>query len=598
VIIDEMPSRSSPEFRVLGPLEVARDGRQVALGGERQRVLLAVLVLNANRLVPTQRLVNLLFGEDAPQTATQAVRVAVSRLRRSLGDPDASELVRTRAAGYELCVDPLAIDLGRFEQRVAVARARLRDEPEAAAREFAAALALWRGAALADVAHVEAMMPEVRRLEELRQAALSERIDADLATGREAEVIADLEGLVTAEPYRERYRAQLMLALYRSGRQSEALEVYAATRRVLRDELGLEPGPELQELQQAVLRHEETLARPASAVVASTRGGGRLLVAVTTVVLAAVLAVTGFLIASRSAGAPPPLVRPARILATITIPNPGCCSVTHDAVWAAGHHDRLLYKIDPATNKIVMTWPVAGFEAGVPDADAGAVWVPSAAGGLVRFDPLAGRATAQIRDQASAISYAYLAMWQTSREHQLLRLDLRTNRVRTMLQYAPGGNDWDDGIAFAAGDVWIGVGYTGQLIRVDPRTGRIVKRIFLGSTYSELVPAYDGGSIWAFRFVGGQQVLFRIDPATNRIVARIPVGPPGGAPPNGGIGVGAGFVWTCDWDGKISKIDEQTNRVVARYSLPSVAEFVTYGDGSLWASAYDASRVYRIDPRS
>jgi len=589
-----MPFRPSLEFRVLGPLEVARGGRTLALGGERQRVLLAVLVLNANRLVPTQGLVNLLFGEDAPQTATQAVRVAVSRLRRALGDPDESQLVLTRAAGYELCVDPLAIDLGRFEHRVAVARARLREEPDAAAREFAAALALWRGGALADVAHVEAMMPEVRRLEELRNAALSERIDADLASGRGAEVIPDLEALVAAEPYREHYRAQLMLALYRSGRQSEALEVYAATRRVLRDELGLEPGPELQELQQAVLRHDETLARPASAAAASTRG--RPLVAIAAVVLAAVLAVAAFLIADRSAGTPPPLVRPARILATITIPNPGCCSVTHDAVWAAGHHNGLLYKIDPATNKIVRTWPVAGFEAGVPDADAGAVWVPSAEGGLVRFDPLAGRVSAQIGDQAAAIAYAYLAMWQTSREHQLLRLDLRTNRVRTMLRYAPGGNDWDDGIAFAAGDVWIGVGDTGQLVRVDPSTGSIVKRISLGSTYSELVPAYDGGSIWAFRFVGGQQVLFRIDPATNRIVARIPVGPPGGAPPNGGIGVGDGFVWTCDWDGKISKVDERTNRVVARYSLPAVAEFVTYGDGSLWASAYDASRVYRVDP--
>ncbi|HZT84886.1 MAG TPA: hypothetical protein VE984_05640 [Gaiellaceae bacterium] len=289
-------------------------------------------------------------------------------------------------------------------------------------------------------------------------------------------------------------------------------------------------------------------------------------------------------------------MRPAKILATIPMPNPSCCGVGQQAVWGLGHHNDVLYRIDPNTNRIVGRWRVADFQTGIPEPQAGAVWIPSSAGQLIRFDPISGHVVSRIPIRGAAVQYAYEHTWETTLDHTLVRIDIQTDKARRLTRYAAGANDWVDGITYGAGDIWIGVGDTGQLLRVDPTSGRILHRIFLGNTHSELVAVYDDGAVWAFRFVGGQQILFRIDPATNAITARIPVGPPNGSLPNGGIAAGDGYIWTCDWDGKLSKVDERTNRVFARYTIPSVAENVTFGDGSLWAAAYDASEVYRIDP--
>src|SRR5947207_7380361 len=260
-------------FRVLGPLEVWREGRPLRLGGERQRALLALLVLSANELVPSDRLIEALFGLDAPATAGNALQVAVSRLRRLLDDGGSDGdggVLLTRPRGYELRAGPEQLDTALFERLVAEGREALElGDPAGAAARLREEFALWRGPALADLSLLDFVQPEIRRLEELRLAALMERIDADLALGRDVELVAELEALVAANPLQERLRGQLMLALYRSSRQADALTVYRDTRELLSDELGLEPSRALQKLERAILRQDPSLdhgTRPRRAV--------------------------------------------------------------------------------------------------------------------------------------------------------------------------------------------------------------------------------------------------------------------------------------------------------------------------------------------
>ena len=256
---DDLRSPVTLEFRILGPLEVSDETGHVALGGPKQRGLLAILVLEAGRVVPTDRLIDLLWGEEAPKTATASLQNTIGRLRKALG----SDVLETRPPGYLLSVELDQIDARRFEIALADAR-RL---PPAERRDWLQeALGLWRGAALAEFAFDDFAQAEIRRLEELRLIAHGERIEADLDLGRHGDVIGELEALAGEHPLRETFRRQLMLALYRAGRQAEALEVYQDARARFIDELGIEPGPELKRLQSEILRHEAGLAvsdRPA-----------------------------------------------------------------------------------------------------------------------------------------------------------------------------------------------------------------------------------------------------------------------------------------------------------------------------------------------
>ncbi len=252
---DERPPRSRVEFRVLGPLEVVIDGRQAQVSGRNQRAVLALLVLHANQPVSTERVVDELWGEQPPRTATTSVQNAISQLRKLVG---VDRLVTT-PAGYVLVVQEGELDAACFEALLAAARGADADERLDVLRR---AFALWRGHALADLEQEGFAQDEARRLEELRTVAVEERLDAEIAVGRHGESIAELEALIARQPLRERPRAMLMLALYRSGRQADALQAYHEARRTLVGELGLEPGPELQELHAAVLRQDRAL-RPA-----------------------------------------------------------------------------------------------------------------------------------------------------------------------------------------------------------------------------------------------------------------------------------------------------------------------------------------------
>jgi len=259
------------EYRILGPLEVWDGERPVEVVGAKRRIVLALLVLHANEVVRTERLVDAIWGAAAPRNAVAALHNHVSRLRSSLG---ADSIVR-REWGYVLRAEPGAIDGPTFERLIRYA------EPLPArerAERLAAALALWRGPALADLADHLAIRADAARLDELRLVTLERRVDAELEIGSSPALVAELEALIAVHPLREHLRGQLILALYRADRQVEALEVYRETRRLLTEELGLEPSPALKELERAILRHDPTLAPPVSVGtdhVSPERGGHR-----------------------------------------------------------------------------------------------------------------------------------------------------------------------------------------------------------------------------------------------------------------------------------------------------------------------------------
>ena len=241
------------EYRILGPLDALVAGAPVPLGGRHQRAVLAILLAQANEVVTVDRLIDGIWDEGPPETAANLLQGYISQLRKLLG----RDTIATRGRGYALIAPDGALDLHRFEQHASSGMAEhASGRAAAAAAELDAALALWRGPALSDVADVPAVRPIAARLDELRLAALERRIGADIDRGRAAEAAAELEPLVAAHPLRERLRGLQMLALYRSGRQADALAAFRAARATLVDELGLEPSAELQGLERAILQQD------------------------------------------------------------------------------------------------------------------------------------------------------------------------------------------------------------------------------------------------------------------------------------------------------------------------------------------------------
>src|SRR5256712_3700949 len=238
------------DYRILGPLEAYDGERQLPLGGAKQRAVLAVLLLHANEALTRDVIVDELWGEDAPPTAAKVLQNCVSALRKELP----AETIRTVGGAYGITLEPGELDRDRFERLLADGRAALEAGDHAdAADQLRRALGLWRGAPLSDLSYEGFAQDEIKRLEELHVAALEDRIESELALGRHDELVPELEALVTRHPLRERLRGQLMLALYRAGRQAEALEAYRAARRTLLAELGIEPGRPLRELEHAIL---------------------------------------------------------------------------------------------------------------------------------------------------------------------------------------------------------------------------------------------------------------------------------------------------------------------------------------------------------
>src|ERR687891_1681227 len=348
------------EFRILGPVEVRDDGRLVRLGGGKQRAVLALLLLNANRVVASERMIELLWGERPPPTAATALHGHISSLRKALG-PD---VIATRPPGYVLETGIGELDLERFEWLQAEGRDALeRGDPGGAAERLRAALGLWRGEALSDIGFEPFVQTEAARLEGLRLDTVQDRIEADLTAGGGTELVGELERLVAAEPLRERFWAQLMLALYRSGRQAEALDAYRRARKTLVSQLAIEPGPELRDLERRILAQDPTLG-PGPRVPTPLRRSPRARAALIVTALAAIIVVAMALLLGDGPGrtAVPAdsvaiidLRRNAVVGAIPVLQDPGPIAAGAGLVWAVSLDSQSVSRIDPPARRLVGT---------------------------------------------------------------------------------------------------------------------------------------------------------------------------------------------------------------------------------------------------
>ena len=602
------------EFRILGPLEVAHADRVVLLGARKQRALLAVLLLHANEVVTPEQLIEEVWGDAAPATAAKSVQVYVSQIRKGLrnGHPDGDgDVLLTRAGGYVLNVAPHGLDAWRFERALEDGRRDLHGgEPERAAGRLREALELWRGPPLADFRYDAFAQAEIARLEELRLCAVEERLDADLALGRHAQLVGDLEMLVAEHPLRERLRGQLMLALYRCDRQAEALEVYRAGRVRLAEDLGLEPSPTLRRLEQSILAQSPDLAladrpqpaaEPASApgsVSAPPAAVGRFSGAPPAPVrrgrTRAALATGGALLALAAAAmawelaapAPPARTRIAAPLEfnavasvdrrtghiTAAVPVPGRLgrlSASEAGIWVGSDDSRTVSSIDPRTQRMGRTVAAGGFPSDVA-VSAGAVWVVDGHRGVLeRIHPGYGRVTDRIALGRSAGA-----------------------RTPSADRFAADPTS----LAIGAGAVWITNG-TRKLLRVDPGRARVAARIDARRSLTGV--AVGAGAVWA---IGAPAAVLRIDPASGRVTNRIPI--VGRTPADGpypiSVAAAGGFVWVLNANtATVTKVDAHVRGVVqtTTVGVDRAPQQIAADPDAAWVAGDDGT-LTRIDART
>ena len=549
------------EFRLLGPLELIRDGVAVPLAGEKQRALLALLLVHANEPVSRDTLLEELWG--GRPDATHSLEIQVSRLRKALQPAD--PLV-TVPGGYALEVAPEQLDSHRFERLLEQGReANAAGEPVVAAARLGEALSLWRGAALGDIAGEGSLRVEAERIEELRLVAIEERTEARLALGQQQTLVPELESLVARHPLRERFRAQLMLALYRCGRQAEALRVYADARRRLVEELGLEPAPALKQLEQAILRHDPTLDLAAAT---RSRFPRRQLLAAVALTVAAVAAAGGVLLA-----------------------NGGTENSGAEALDAPGSLALVATGSVRTVREVAVQAPLRSAF------DGGALWTVSATGTLTKTDPATGRVLASLNTGAPVpcgLAVGGGAVWVSDcTSPTLARIDSSHGVVERIAlpKYSGPPESSPHEVVLGAGSVWVEQGdfNPSWLVRLNPSSGRVQKRIRIAEVGADAL-AFGDGAVWVV--AGYKGYLTKIDPRTNRVTETIRSLPGNMCC----VAVGGGFVWAATRpDRKVWKLSEN-GTVLASIALPASAENLTYGDGALWVADGEAGTVVRIDP--
>ena len=537
---------------------------------------MAVLLLYRNERVSNDRLIDLLWDESSPESAPKMVQIYVSRLRRTLGGASGQEQrLLTQAAGYRLRIDPNELDLDRFERMREEGRKALTDADAAfAAARLGEALSLWRGSPLADVGDGHFLEQERARLEELRLGALEERIEADLALGAGAALVDELQALVREHPLRERPAGQLLLALYRSGRQAEALAAYKAARERLVDELGIEPGRALKELEQAILRQDPALEPPpkkqilqpreAPAQPASrTRRSTRWTAAVTSAAAVALAAAVAVAVAIAVGGGESThtrltadsvgLVRDGRLVDQSPVGlAPAAIAAARGEIWIATAGTNAVSRLDPKSLAVRQTIPVGNGPSGIA-IGGGAVWVTNGLDGTVsRIDPKANKVvqTIHVGSGPAAIAYGVGSVWVANRADQTVsRIDPRTGGVLDTL--AAG----TDAAAIAAGDgaVWVLDQVRGRVVRLEPGFTEPQLAINVGNGPAAI--ALGAGSLWVANTL--DSTVSRIDPRSNRVVATIPVS----AGPTA-LAVASDGIWVAnEFEDTLSRISPQTNRV-------------------------------------
>jgi YVTN family beta-propeller protein len=598
-------------FRILGPLEVEDGPQSVPLGGHQQRALLTLLLLRANEVVPVDEIIEGLWGAQPPPSATKSVHALISKVRRRLegnpedanGEPGENGVLLTRPHGYVLTLAEGELDLHRFQSVMeAGSEALAAGQAAEAARRLREGLALWRGPPLTEFAYESFAQVEIARLEELRLSGIEERVEAELALGLHRDLISELEALVAKNPLRERLRGQLMLALYRSGRQAQALDAYQRARRTLVEELGIEPSPALQRLEQAILQQDESLELgpefppPVAAPVGKlaevveahpTRWRLHLLWIVVPATVAAVVFIA--LLAFRSGGdaiavAPNSIAvidaKTNKIVADVPVgKRPGPADFGGGAVWVANLDDSTLSRINPRTREVERTIPMPDVFASDIAAGEGAVWVANGPDNAVlRVSPDANDVVDTIRTNRcngydAGIAVGGGAVWFVC-SIGIVQIDPARNKPHRFryLGLVPRG------ITFGLGAVWVS-NADNTVSRISPRTHRV----------STLTVAHDPrgldagyGAIWVSAF--GADAISRLAASPedgSRIGSEsIPVGD---GPVD--VAVGAGGVWVANSrDGTVSRIDPQSNKVIVTIEVGGSPQGIAVGAGAVWVS--------------
>jgi ABC-type transport system substrate-binding protein/DNA-binding SARP family transcriptional activator len=557
------------EFRVLGPLEALGPSGAASLVGGKQRLLLAILVLHAGELVARSEIIDALWPEDPPASAAQSVESYVSRIRAALRAAGAAQPILASApGGYRLLRDGNRFDRDAFTELASRARAAFEDGDARAASELAGeALALWHGPALAGLAEERAIRGDAAALEDQRLQALETRADAQLTIGDHTQVIAELRAEATRHPERERVHELLMVALYRAGRQTDALQVYREARDHLSQELGLEPGASLRELQARILRHDPSLdprrpdpgplVAPPASPPQRRRGVPRVALASLAVVLA--VAVGAVIRANEDAGAPRidgRLRVPA--LAELAVPSgaprraaelpavPSDIAAGLGSEWVTSYDDGTLIRIDPATSAVVQTVSV-GRGAGAVAIAAGDAWVADT-----------------LEDQVARVSGA-------------------TDEVVQRIPVGQGPR----GVAAGAGAVWVANDGSGTITRIDPLSGAVLGITRVGASPSAV--AVGDGAAWVA--LQGEAAVARLDVHTGQVVQTIPVGSGPSA-----ITVGPAGVWVAnEFESTLSLIDPASDKVVLTRAVTGSPSALAAVGNDVWAAG-DASELAILAP--
>jgi DNA-binding SARP family transcriptional activator len=554
------------DFRILGPLEVVADGQEVPLGGAKQRALLALLLLHPNRVVSRDRLIDELWETDPPETARTALQVHVSHLRKALG----RDRIVTQAPGYLVRVEPDELDLERFDRLLGSVD---RGDSAVAAEALREALALWRGPPLGGLDGSFAQA-ERARLEEQRLHALEQRIDAELGLGLHARLVPELERLVRENPLREHLRAQLMLTLYRCGRQADALVVYRSGRRLLDEELGLEPDDELQRLERAILNHDPSLESPVVAGVKRPSVAQRRR-------------------ASSHTEAPVPpdsvaVIDPqrSRLVGHVLVGRrPVALAIGHGSVWVANADDGTVSRIHPDRREVIRTIGI-----GAPAIDLAvatdAVWVANGSAGTVsRIDPRADAVieTIDLRGSSELAwnpTYAVDAdddsVWIAAGPHHVLRIDPTTNEPSAIVDvgHVPVG------VALGQEALWV-VTTAERTLRIEPHTNTATAEVPIG--YPVALTA-GKQAVWVSDSRGQ---VWRINPDTATVSQTTPVG-------RGLVGLCAtdGVVFAANnADGTLVQIDAQDGQVVGVVPVGHAPTDVAFWDGTVWVSIQSESAM-------
>ena len=598
------------EVRVLGPLEVVTRGRTLDIRGRRQRSLLAILIARANDVVSPDTLIDELWPDEPPPSAAKTLQAHISRLRDMLEAPDDDEALhlQTHGHGYRLVVGPDQLDVRRFERLVEAGRhERAAGDPKAAAATLRRALDLWRGPAYAEFEGEPFAEAEIGRLDEIRLAATEDRFEADLELGRHRELIPELEAFVGREPLRERARGQLMTAMYRSGRQAEALRVYQEGRRQLADDLGVEPSETLQDLERRILRQDPDLAaRRAPTLVASGQGRtGRVRWAVLTAALlvgafvgAAAWAVAGPKPRTDGAGVAVLSAASGEMIGNVTFGStPSHLAVGVGSVWVVDADDRTLTQVDLATKAVRRIFNTASTPTDVATG-VGAVWLanadsraPGAPDGSLlpvsvdRLDPRTGEivATAPLPPTPAGHLYGVLpglsrrhlavtneAVWVINADQTVSRIDPRSTTIAGTVTDIEARN-----IAAGEGQVWFTE--DGAIGEIDQGTNRVRRRVeFEDAVLADI--AIGAGSVWVTDPLDG--AVWRVATAGDPKPKRIEV-----APWVAGIAFGAGGVWvTSEIGDEVHRIDPTTD-VPSLVAQPPSPGGIDASDVAVWVTA-------------